>query len=770
MRSPISPLMRRSAWARYGVVLVAIAAGIGAREACTPAIGPVALPFVTFFPAVAIAAWFGGLGPGLLGIALSVLAANWFFIEPRHSLTIASVSGGAALAAFVVAAAMIVAAIETMHRVRAQLAAEIERSERAQAVLKVTLSSIGDGVVATDALGCVTFLNPEAERLTGWTDAAAKGHPLSEVCPIFNERTKQPSENPVEKVLRTGKVVGLANHTILIARNGNKTRIDDSAAPIRHPDGSVSGVVLVFRDVTAERKAQDAQARLAAIVDQSGEVILTKNLQGIIQSWNASAQRLFGYEAREIVGKSITVLFPADRLQEEDGIIDRIRHGQSIERLETVRLAKDGRPIPVAVSISPLRSADGELIGASKIIHDITDLAAAREALEEKNELLATTLASIGDAVIVTDRDGRITSLNPEAERLTKWTAADATGQMLRDVFRIINDTTRGPVEDPVEKVLRVGNVVGLANHTMLIARDGTETPIDDSAAPIRRLGSEILGVVLVFRDFTERKIAEDSLRAAHDALASRAVHLEQLVQQRTSRLNEIIGDLESFSYSIVHDMRAPLRAMRGYAQLLADECGPISAEAQNYSRRIQIAAQRMDQLIQDGLNYSRMMRTELPLTPINLADLVRGIIETYPSFQTPHAIIELEGPDLTVNGNEAALTQCVSNLLGNAVKFVAKGVTPLVRVRAEKRNGRVRVFVQDNGIGIAPEAHEKIFEIFHRLDPAFEGTGIGLAIVKKAAQRMGGAVGVESAPGHGSTFWFELAAATNGHGAATAK
>jgi signal transduction histidine kinase len=234
-------------------------------------------------------------------------------------------------------------------------------------------------------------------------------------------------------------------------------------------------------------------------------------------------------------------------------------------------------------------------------------------------------------------------------------------------------------------------------------------------------------------------------------------VHLESLVQQRTARLNEMVADLEAFSYSIVHDMRAPLRAMQGFAQLLADECGPIGPDASDYVRRIKNGAQRMDRLIQDGLSYSRMMRVDLPLTSIDLAAFIHGMIETYPTFQRPGAVIELEGSFPLVRANEAALTHCISNLLDNAIKFVVPGVAPHVRIWAETRNGHVRVLFQDNGIGIAPPAHARIFEIFHRLDPKVEGTGIGLAIVKKAAERMGGTTGVESAPGQGSTFWIEL-------------
>jgi PAS domain S-box-containing protein len=536
--------------------------------------------------------------------------------------------------------------------------------------------------------------------------------------------------------------------------------------------------------------------------------------------------------------------------------------------METLRVAKDGRHIPVLLRVSPMKDADGQVIGASKVIHDITELVSAREALRLEKELLATTLTSIGDGVIVTGPEGNVNFLNPEAERLTGWTNPEAQARPLRDVFRIINEYSRQPAESPVEKALRLGIVVGLANHTILIGKNGQEVPIDDSAAPIRQPDGRIAGVVLVFRDFTEQKKAEaklaelallpaqnpapilrvtaagtllhanpaamdmlkkwdlkdgqpapgelsrmaaealetgktsqqdlsidnriflisvvpiqehryanlygfdvtdrrnavEALREAHEQLASRAVHLEKLVQQRTARLNEMIGDLEAFSYSIVHDMRGPLRAMQSFAQLLAEECQPINETAENYVRRIKTAAERMDHLIQDGLNYSRMMRAELPLTSVDAGALVQGMIETYPAFQPPEAEIEVDGKIPPVSANEAVLTQCISNLLGNAVKFVPKGVKPRVRVWGEAREGQVRLFFKDNGIGIQKEWHDRIFQIFQRLDPNYEGTGIGLAIVKKSAERMNGTAGVESTPGQGSTFWLELAAATAGN------
>jgi PAS domain S-box-containing protein len=394
----------------------------------------------------------------------------------------------------------------------------------------------------------------------------------------------------------------------------------------------------------------------------------------------------------------------------------------------------------------------------------------AENAERQERQRFETTLASIGDAVITTDANGNVTSLNSIAQSVTGWTEQEAVGKPLPQVFVIRDEATGREVENPATKALREGRVVGLGNHTVLLQKNGAAIPIDDSAAPIRQPNGEVQGTVLVFRDITARKRAEealmqatDRLREAHAQLAGRAVDLEKLVQQRTARLNEIIGDLEAFSYSIVHDMRAPLRAMQGFAELLGEECGSFSPAAGNYVARIKAAAQRMDQLIQDGFSYSRLMKGEFPLTAVDFGALLRGIIETYPAFQPPQVEINLDGVFPLIHGNEAALTQCISNLLGNAVKFVAPGVTPRVRIWAEKAGGRVRLSFRDNGIGIARDHYDKIFHIFQRLDLKYEGTGVGLAIVKKAVERMGGQVGVESEVGHGTTFWLDLAAAEEG-------
>lgn len=279
-----------------------------------------------------------------------------------------------------------------------------------------------------------------------------------------------------------------------------------------------------------------------------------------------------------------------------------------------------------------------------------------------------------------------------------------------------------------------------------------------------QRLAEDVLNELSMIADslaqWIQRKQAEDALLAAQAELSSHAQDLERQVAERTAKLQQTVGELESFSYSISHDLRAPLRAMQSFARILEQEFSDkLGDEGKEYVRRITTAAQRMDNLIRDVLNYSRVSRTDLVLEPVSLEKLLRDTLESYPVFQPPAADIQLQGPFPIVLGNEAVLTQCISNLLGNAVKFVETGVKPTVRVWTEpSADGKMsRIFFKDNGLGIPKESQEKIFGIFERLSTRFEGTGIGLAIVRKGAERMGGQVGLESEAGKGSTFWLEL-------------
>jgi len=492
-----------------------------------------------------------------------------------------------------------------------------------------TLASIGDAVIATDITGKITFMNAVAEELTGWTLPEASMKPAREVFKIINEDTRQEVEDPVRKVLDEGAIVGLANHTILLGKNGTEIPIDDSGAPIRDRNGNIKGAVLVFRniaerkkgeatiarlasfpemnpspvvevdlagqvlyanpatrrsfpdlerrgplhpwladfqslcealqngqtqstirevtigekcyqqmayyvknekririygnDITESKRIEESRSYLASIVESSDDAIIGETLDGVITSWNAGAKKMYGYTAEEVFGKSINIIMPPDRQDEGHHLLDRIKNGDCAVHIETERWRKDGERIQIALTASPIKDKFGNLLGASTIARDITKRKQMEEALIDSKQRYATTLASIGDAVIATDTAGKITFMNPVAEELTGWTLREASMIPVEQVFNIINEYTRLKVDDPVAKVLEVGAIVGLANHTVLVRRDGTEVAIDDSGAPIKDRNNNISGVVLVFRNITERKNAE--ARISHQNTVLNAIN-----------------------------------------------------------------------------------------------------------------------------------------------------------------------------------------------------------------------------------------------------
>lgn len=248
-----------------------------------------------------------------------------------------------------------------------------------------------------------------------------------------------------------------------------------------------------------------------------------------------------------------------------------------------------------------------------------------------------------------------------------------------------------------------------------------------------------------------ERFHTEEQLRSAKK-------NLESEVNRRTASLREAVSELEHFSYTITHDMRAPLRSMTGFSQILLDESADVlRPEHREFLHKIVKSADRMDALIRDALDYNKIVREQIALTPIDTHSLLKDMIESYSNFQTPNASIQIDGELPEVLGTAAGLTQCFSNLLNNAVKFVRPGETPAVRIWATNGGENIRLWFEDNGIGIEKDHQASLFRMFQRLNQNYEGTGIGLALVRKVIERMGGKVGVESEPGQGSRFWVEL-------------
>lgn len=274
-------------------------------------------------------------------------------------------------------------------------------------------------------------------------------------------------------------------------------------------------------------------------------------------------------------------------------------------------------------------------------------------------------------------------------------------------------------------------------------------------------------------RELEQHKKAEEALREAKEALIKTNEDLEKRVHERTASLSEAVAQMEEFSYSVSHDLRAPLRAMSGYADALLNDYGPqLDDTARDYLDRIRRNSSRMEKLTHDVLTYSRVARAEVTLERIDLGRLIRDITSQYTDFQEPAAKIEVDEPLLEVWGHEVTLGQAITNLFSNAIKFVKAGVRPHIKVNTTAADDWIRISVSDNGIGINPAHRGKLFNLFERLHPKgpYAGTGIGLAIVRKAVERMGGRTGVNSDGVNGSEFWIELRPAGGGPSMATLK
>jgi signal transduction histidine kinase len=255
----------------------------------------------------------------------------------------------------------------------------------------------------------------------------------------------------------------------------------------------------------------------------------------------------------------------------------------------------------------------------------------------------------------------------------------------------------------------------------------------------------------------------ERELVTAHEELAQHQQRLERTVAERTAALRDTVQQLETFSYSIAHDMRAPLRTMNNFAAFLcSEEADKLSDTGRDYLNRIMLGAERLDALIKDVLDYSRVSKGEAAIEPVVVSEVIASTIREYPDLNAGAARIEIREPLPRVMGNASLLRQCMSNLLGNALKFVPSDRVPKVVVRAEKVGNSARIWVEDNGIGIPAAERKDLFGLFHRLSTSagFPGTGVGLATVKRAVERMNGSIGVESEAGSGSRFWIELPAA----------
>ncbi len=505
----------------------------------------------------------------------------------------------------------------------------------------------------------------------------------------------------------------------------------------------------------------------------------------IVRFANLAFCQLLGKSTEDMVGRPFAELMPdKDECLKRMDLVFRTGRPESHTEQEQARprtffwsyaiwpVMVDGSAVGVMLQVTETESLhehtvamNEELMISSVHQHELTEMS---ERLNEqlRNEIVArqkTTqelaekarlLDLSTDAIVVLDVEHRIQFWNQGAEELYGWSREEAVGKRSHD---LLHTTFSKPFEEIAEELYRTNRWSGELIHTK---RDGQRISVlvrkvldrDDHGNPVAILES--------MTDITERTKAEAALREAQARLADRAGQLEGLVAERTAELKTTNQQLEAFVYSIAHDLRAPLRSMQGFSVLLAGDDDTILSETgRGFAERIDKAAQFMDALLSDLLAFSRISQQHVVLAAVRLDTVLKSVASRLgKDMHEESARLEHAGPWPMVLAHEPTLEQVLFNLMSNALKFTVPDRPPLVRVWTEDQGEFVRVWVGDNGPGIAAEHQEQIFRPFTRLDgEKHPGTGIGLAIVQKGVERLGGRAGVESTLGEGSRFWFEL-------------
>ncbi|MBI2953868.1 MAG: PAS domain S-box protein [Chloroflexi bacterium] len=547
-------------------------------------------------------------------------------------------------------------------------------------------------------------------------------------------------ERPLMVALRTGRIVQGA--VVGVPTPGGEIRwLLASAQPIIAQDtGAVMGAVATYVDISERKRAEESMARLASIVEFSNDAVIGRTLDGTITSWNPAAERMFGYSAEEVVGKSLSIVFPPDRTDELMVILRKTREGERIEEFETVRVRKDGTPIDVSLTISPIKDAAERIIGVSTIARDISE---RKRAERERERLLAeaqrraaeldATISAIPDGLLIFDETGEVTRINPAAEESTRFSSEELRlpfDERLTLLGIEASDGRPFPREELAHKRALRGETVRGILVAIHPPRTGKTLWLSVSSAPIRAPDGRLMGAVVVSTDITE-------------------VH----------ELQEWLQDLIR---TVSHDLRNPLMVIQGQAQLLArslERAGLTGAELRS-AEAIVTGAKRMNAMIQDLVESARLESGQLDLhmRPVQLnayvADLLdraRGVLDV--------GRVKVEIPqDLPqIAADPDRLERILMNLLSNALKYSAPETQVLIR--ATRIDTEVTISISDRGVGIAPEDLPHIFERFYRVKGArkAEGLGLGLYITKILVEAHGGRVWVESDVGKGSNFYFTL-------------
>ena len=718
--------------------VVALAAALLLRWLLDPLMGE-ALPLVTVFGAVAVAVWLGGYRLAVPIALIGYLACHYLFIAPRGHVDFGRVATAVGMIAYLFTCALIIVIGEVARRAEARAFQQRETS-------RVTLQSIGDGVITTDTKGCVTYINGVAAALTGWSLDQAVGQPLERVFNIVNEVSRKVVENPSTKALREGVVVGLANHTILIKKDGTECPIDDSAAPIRNEEGHVSGCVLIFRDVTAQRLAERDKANqlhtarlLASIVESSNDAIIRKSLNGTIESWNAAAEQLFGYTAEQAVGQHISIVIPPERLADEDKIIASLKLGKRIQHYETERVRSDGKRIIVSLTISPIKDESGNVVGASKIVRDIT----AKKRAETDRQMFVTLVENSTDFIGICDLEGVPFFVNRAGlEMVGLESIEEAKRTAVRDFFfpedqaKLMDEFFPGVLEQGHGEIevrfrnFKTGEARWMA-YKVVALTDSADEPV---------------AFATVSQDVTERKqLADDLRRLAAD------------LSEADRRKNEFLATL-------AHELRNPLAPMSNMLEVVKRANGDWEVLKQAHET-LERQLGQMVRLVDDLLDLNRVThdRLELRRSEVELSSVIQQAVEVArPLVDSAghHLSVDLPDEPIYLDADRDRLAQLFGNLLNNSCKYTKPG--GVVSLSAQHVGDEVVVAVKDNGAGIPAEKLESIFDMFMQVDRTSErsqgGLGIGLTLVKRLTEMHGGSIEARSdGEGQGSEFIVRL-------------
>jgi PAS domain S-box-containing protein len=666
----------------------------------------------------------------------------------------------------------------------AQRAQREERYQREQ--LQVTLASIGDAVIVTDTHGAVTFLNPAAQALTGWGSQEAAGQPLEKVFRILNEETRQPVENPVHKVLRQGVTVGLANHTVLIARDGREVPIDDSGAPIRGEEGTVAGVVLVFRDVTEAREVaravQQSEARNAAILKTALDCIITMDDQGRIVEFNPAAEETFGYRRDEILGRPLAELIipPSRRERHNRGLAHYLATGEGPilnRRLELLALRADGTEFPVELTITRIPTEEPPMFTA--FLRDLSE----RKRTEHRRTARLAITQILAEAATVDAAAPRI--LQAACESLgwdvgTFW-VVDPQAQVLRCVEIWHPAALQATAFAEASRQMPFVPGIGLPGRVWASARpvwipdvkEDTNFPRGPIALQVglrgafgfpMLLGKEVLGVLEFFshevREPDDELLEMVATVGSQIGLFMARRRADDQLRRRNEELAAAARQKDEFLAMLAHELRNPLAPIRNalYVMKMPGATGAAVEQARQMTER---QVQHLVRLVDDLLDVSRIMRGRIELRKdlVELAPVIAQAIETAQPMidaQGQELVISLPPEPIRLEADPIRLAQIVGNLLHNAAKF--SGHAGRVWLTAERQGTEVIVRIRDEGMGIRADLLPHIFDLFVQGDRSLErspgGLGIGLTVVRKLVAMHGGTVTAASeGPGKGSEF-----------------